>query len=172
MIPVLSHRECYVHCQFQFISQSSITEQLQNIDNFCLMNHPQVWTTINKTEIDLSLLPVGKVSLTDWYIYPGLFSDHLAVLLEIQHQHNTESVSVPKRWFALHADWELYQEHITTDTTSITWTYIDINEANITKAILESAELSILKSLEKTSITPYWNITWELGGQITVAISN
>ena len=60
-----------------------LNEQLQNLDNFCLMNHPQVWTTINKTAIDLSLLPVDIVPLTDWSIYPGLLSHHLAVLLEI-----------------------------------------------------------------------------------------
>ena len=49
-------------------------------NNFCLMNHPQVWITINKTAIDLSVLPVDIVPLTDWSIYPGLLSDHLAVL--------------------------------------------------------------------------------------------
>ena len=70
--------------------------QIQNLDHFCLMNHSQVWTTINKTEIDLSILPVDMVPLTDGSIYPGLLIDHLAVLLEIQHQHNTERVSVLK----------------------------------------------------------------------------
>ena len=115
-------------------------EQLHNLDNFCLMNHTQVWTTINKTEIDLSLLPVDMVPLTDGSIYPGLLSDHIAVLLEIQHQHNTERVSVPKRFLTQHADWELYREHITTAAKSIEWTYIDIetNEANITTSIIDS----------------------------------
>ena len=56
--------------------------QLQNIDNFCLMNHPQVLTTINNTEID-SILPVDMVPFADRSISPGLFSDHLAILLEI-----------------------------------------------------------------------------------------
>ena len=69
-----------------------LNEQLQNHDNVCLMNHPQVWTTINKTEIDLSLL-----------------RDHIAVLLEIQHQPSPDIVSVPKRWLTQHADWELYR---------------------------------------------------------------
>ena len=71
-----------------------LNEQLQNIDNFCKL---QVWTTINKMEIDLSVPPVDIVPLTDWSIYSGLLSDHLAVLLEIQHQHNTERASFPKR---------------------------------------------------------------------------
>ena len=119
---------------------------MNNFNNFCLMNLLQVWTTINKTEIDLSLHTVGIVPLTNWSIYPGLLSDHLAVLLEIQHQHITGRVSVPKRWLTQHADWELYREHITTATTSIEWTDIDTSEANITKAILEAAELSIPKS--------------------------
>ena len=74
-----------------------LNEQLQNPENFCLMNHPQVWTTINKLAIDLSLLPVDIVPLMDCSINPGLLSDHLAVLLEIQHQRNTKRVSVPKR---------------------------------------------------------------------------
>ena len=133
-----------------------LNEQLQNLDNFCLMNHRQVWTTINKTAIDLSLLSVDIVPLAIWSIYPGIPSDHLAVVLEIQHQHNTERVSVPKRWLTQHADGDLYREHITTATTSIELTYIDTNEANITKAILEAAELPIPKSSGKTSTTPYW----------------
>ena len=45
---------------------------------------------------------------------------------------------------------------MTTATTSIEWTYIDTNEAYITKAILEAAELSIPKSSGKTSATSYW----------------
>ena len=67
-----------------------LNEQLQNLVNFCLMNHPQFWTTMNKTEIDVSLLPVDIVPLTNGSIHPGLVSDHFAVQLEIQHQHNTE----------------------------------------------------------------------------------
>ena len=33
-------------------------------------------------------------------------------------------VSVPKRWLTPHADSELHEEHITTCTTNIEWTYI------------------------------------------------
>ena len=120
------------------------------------MNHPKAWTTINETVIDLSIIPVEMGPLTDWSIYPGLLSDHLAVLQEIQHQYNTVRVSVPKKWLTQHADWELYREHITTATTNIEWTFIDTNETNITNAILEAAELSIPKSTRKTSTTPYW----------------
>ena len=47
-----------------------LNEQLQILDDLCLMNHPQVWTTINKTAIDISLIPVDMVPLTDWSIYP------------------------------------------------------------------------------------------------------
>ena len=36
------------------------------------------------------------------------------------------------------------------------WTDVDTNETNITKAILEDADLSIPKSSGKTSATPYW----------------
>ena len=126
-----------------------LNEQLQDRDNFCLMNHPQVWTTTYKTAIDLSLLPVDMAPLTNWSIYPGLLSDHLAVLLEIQLQHIPERVSVPKRWLTQHAEWELYREHITTTTTNIEWTDVDTNEINITKAILEAAELAIPKSSGK-----------------------
>ena len=81
-----------------------LNDQLQDLDNFCLMNHPQVWTTINNTPIDLSILPVDMVPLTDWSIYRGLLSNHIAVQLDIQHQHNTERVSVPTKWLTQHAD--------------------------------------------------------------------
>ena len=66
-----------------------LNEQLQNLDNFCIINHSQVWTTTNKTAIDLSLIPVDIVPLTDWSIYQ--FAS-----LEIQHHYSTERVSVPK----------------------------------------------------------------------------
>ena len=128
-----------------------LNEQIQDLDNFCLMNHPQVWTTVNKTVIDLSLVPVDMAPLTSWSIYPGLLSDHLAVLLEIRPQHTPGRVAVPKIWLTQHADWELYREHIMTSTTSIERTDVDTNEANITKAILEAAELAIPKSSGKTS---------------------
>ena len=43
-----------------------------------------------------------------------------------------------------------------TSTANIEWTDVDTNEANITKAILEAAELAIPKSSGKTSAAPYW----------------
>ena len=86
-----------------------LNEQLQNLDKFCLMNHPQVWATINKTAIHLSLILVDIVQLTDWSIYTGLLSDHIAVLLEIQTNttlkefrsqrdgsHNTQTGNLPR----------------------------------------------------------------------------
>ena len=77
-------------CRYHNRAGRLLNEQLQHLDNFCLMNHPQVWTMINNTAIDLSLLPVDIAPLTNWSIYPGLLSDHLAVLLEIQYQHILE----------------------------------------------------------------------------------
>ena len=145
-----------VWCRYNNRAGRQLNEQLRNLDNFCLMNHPQVWTTIYNTAIDLSLVPVDFAPLTNWSIYPGLLSDHLAVQLEIQHQHIPERVSVPKRWLTQHADWKLYRERITTTTTNIEWTDVDTNETNITKAILEAAEVSIPKSSGKTTATPYW----------------
>ena len=132
-----------------------LNDQSQDLDHFCLMNHPQVWITVNKTVIDLSLVSVDMAPLTSWSIYPGLLSDNLAVLLEIRPQHIPGRVAVPKRWLTQHADWELYRDHIMT-STSIKWTDVDTNEANITNAILEAAELAIPKSSGKTSATPYW----------------
>ena len=45
-------------CRYQNSAGRLLNEQLQHLDNFCLMTHPQVWTTINNTAIDLSLFPV------------------------------------------------------------------------------------------------------------------
>ena len=83
----------------------------EDLQNFCLVNHPQVWTTIKMTEIDLSLFPVDNVPLTYWSIYPVILT-----ALDIQHQHNPEKVSVPKTWLTQHAYREFYREHITTAT--------------------------------------------------------
>ena len=144
-----------------------LNEQLQNRDNFCLMNHMQVWTTINKMAIDLSLLPVDIAPLTNGSKYPGLLSNHLAVLLGIQHQHSPKRVLVPKKWLTH------YREYITTSTTSIQLTDVDTNEANITKAILEAAELAIPKSSGKPSGKHHTGrTTWELGWPSAVTIPN
>ena len=89
-------------------------------------------------------------------LYPGLHSDHLAVLLEIQPQNTPGRVVVPRRWRTQHADWELYREHMMASTANIEWADVDTNEANITRAILEAAELAIPKSSGKTSAAPYW----------------
>ena len=145
-------------CRANIRAGHLLNEQIQDLDNFCLMNHPQVWSTVNKSVIDLSLVPVDMAPLTSWSIYPGLLSDHLAVLLDIRHQYITGRVAVPKRWLTQHADWELYREHIMTSTTSIEWTDMDTNEANITifKGYPRGAELSIPKSSGKISATLYW----------------
>ena len=116
-----------------------LNEQIQDLDNFCLMNHPQVWTTVNKTAIDLSIVPADMAPSTSWSIYPGLLSDHLAVQLEIQVRTTPGRVAGLKRWRTQHADWELYREHMMAST-----------------AILEAAELAIPKSSGKTSAAPYW----------------
>ena len=51
-------------------------------------------------------------------------------------------------------------------TTGIEWTYIDINESNITKDILVATELSIPKSPEKPHQQHNTGrTTWELGWQ-------
>ena len=92
------------------------------------MNHPKVWTTINKTPIDLSFLPVDMVPLTGWAIYPGLLSDHLAVLLEIQHQHNTTIVQSQRDG-----------SHNTQTGNSTKNILRQLQQTNITKAIPETA---------------------------------
>ena len=97
------------------------------------------------TVIYLSLLAVGIFLLTAWSIYHRLFIDHLSVLLEIIHKHNNERGTVPKRWLTQHADCE----HIAEATTNMKLKDIDTNEANITKAILEAAVISIPKSSGK-----------------------
>ena len=89
------------------------------------MNHPQVWTTINKTEIDLSSLP-------------GLLSNQLAVLLEIPLKEFKSQRDGPHKTqtgnFTENTLQQLQQ-----------WTDMDTNKADITNAILEAAELSIRK---------------------------
>ena len=137
------------------------------------MNHPQVWTTVNKTVFDLSLVPVDIAPLTSWSIYHGLLSNHLAVLLDIRHQHIPGRVAVPKRWLTQHADWELNREHIMTSITSIEWTYVDTNEANIAKAILEAEELATPKSSGKKHQQRHTGGTaWESAWPSTVTIPN
>ena len=133
-----------------------LNEQIQDLDNFCLMNHPQVWTTVYKTAIDLSIVPADMAPSTSWSIYPGLLSDHIAVLLEIQLRNTPGRVAGPRRWRTQHADWELYREHMMASTANIEWADVETNEANITRAILEVAELAIPKSSRKTSAAPYW----------------
>ena len=133
-----------------------LNEQIQDLDNFCLMNHPQVWTTVYKTVIDLSIVPADMAPSTSWSIYPGLLSDHLAVQLEIQVRNTPGRVAGLKRWRTQHADWELYREHMMASTAKMEWADVETNEANITRAILEAAELAIPKSSGKTSAAPYW----------------
>ena len=151
-------------CKYHNRAARLLNEQLRNIDNFCLMNHPKVWTTIKKTEIGRLLLPVGMVPLTDWLIYTGLVSDHLAVPLEIQYQHKTERVSVPKRWLIQHTDWKLYREHITTATTNVEWADIDTSESNITKDILETRRHYQQTNTNGTSACPQHHNILRTGG--------
>ena len=57
-------------------------------------------------------------------------------------------------------------------TANIEWADVETNEANITRAILEAAELAIPKSSGKTSAAPYGGTTWESGWPRTGTIPN
>ena len=115
-----------------------LNEQLQNLDIFCLMNHPQVWTTINKTAIDLSLLMIDILPLTSWWIYPGLLSDHLAVLLEIQ-QYGTRS----------HTDAKMEQQHTLETHTDMVNVVLTWKEQSV--KLPEGRELQNEALCERTS---------------------
>ena len=52
-----------------------LNDQLQNHENFCLMNHQHVWIALNKTAIDHSLISVDMVPIRYGSIYHGLVSD-------------------------------------------------------------------------------------------------
>ena len=131
-----------------------LINQLRNLDSFYLMNHPQVWTTTKRTVVDLSLVPADMSSASDWSIYPGMLSDHLAV--QIKHSHSINSKIRPRRWLTDHANWEHYSQNITDATIDLEWQDMDTNETSITTAILNFASATIPRSSGKSSTIPYW----------------
>ena len=126
-----------------------LINQLRNLDSFYLINHPQVWTTTKRTVVDLAIVPVDMSSATDWSIYPGMVSDHLAVQIKIQHTHSSNIPTRPRSWLTDQANWQQYRQNITDATIDIEWQDMDTNETNITAAILNSAS-------GKSSTRPYW----------------
>ena len=76
------------------------------------MNTPHVSTTVHDTVIDLSLVSNEMAANTYWSDYPGLVSDHLAVLLTIVNTRPPDSTPRPKRWLLELADWDKYKDEL------------------------------------------------------------
>ena len=135
------------------------------------MNHPQVWTTINKSAIDLSLF---RRTWLNQQAGPST-RDFLVIILrptgDTSPNHPWKSCG-PKEMAHTHADWDLYRDHMMASTANMEWADVETNEANITRAILEAAELAIPKSSGKTSAAPYWRTTWESGWPRTATTPN
>ena len=71
---------------------------------------------------------VSMSSVTDWSIYPGMLSDHLAVQIKIQHAHVNNNETRPRRWLTDQANWDQYRQNIIKATIDIEWQDIDTNE--------------------------------------------
>ena len=76
-------------CRANNAAGSSLNDQLVQLDTHILMNTPHVSTTVHDTVIDLSLVSNEMAANTYWSIYPGLVSDHLAVMHTLVNVHQT-----------------------------------------------------------------------------------
>ena len=99
-------------CRNNNAAGSSLNDQLVQLDTHSLMNTPHLSTTVHDTGIDLSLVSNEMAAKTYWSIYPGLVSDHLAVMLTIVNTTPPDSTPRPKRWLLELADWDKYKDEL------------------------------------------------------------
>ena len=58
-----------------------LLDQIENSNEYVIMNKPQIPTTQYRTTIDLTIVHSSIAALSEWSIYDNLISDHYPILL-------------------------------------------------------------------------------------------
>ena len=144
-------------CRAANASGNILRDQLDRSNNCILLNHPQVWTTVNDSVLDLAVCSPSLAAITDWDTLPELTSDHIAVQLNIHSAFTYTEIHVPKKYATKRADWQIYREELTTQLTNFdTSTSMEDNVDALYEAISKAADKAMPSNTGKQFICKYW----------------
>ena len=144
-----AHSPAWAHPDYNSLGE--IVEEIMIENNLLLLNNGEA-THLNKatgnwSAIDLTFSK-GMTNATDWHTHPDLAnSDHLPIVFSL-HRWNNSAIAPEPRFQEHKADWDRFQQ--LSENISI-----DLQESEpittFTHAILQVAERSIPKSIEKST---------------------
>ena len=91
-------------CRSNNASGQDLKSQLDNTNDFVLLNEPQVWTTTYETAIDLAICSRALAAFADWSSFPSLVSDHIAVKVTIHKAFTYNGYNHNQSYLSKHAD--------------------------------------------------------------------
>ena len=158
-------------CRSNNASGQDLKSQLDNTNDFVLLNEPQVWTTTYETAIDLAICSRALAAFADWSSFPSLVSDHIAIKVTIHKAFTYNGYNHNQGYLSKHADWDKYSSEITRQLQEVdTARDMDTSLANLTEIILKAADAAIPKKKATPHIYKYW--TKNPGVQMAKRLSN
>ena len=135
----------------------NIVSQLENMDNYVVLNADQQVTTTSGSSIDITIAHARIAARSTWEVLDKLVSDHFAVCTTMHFDHIERDKFKP-RWLMERANWPAFTSTITDLIQANTHTSDDINimAHNLTETLTKAANLHIPKSKPGGPKRKYW----------------
>ena len=133
-----------------------IVKQLEELDNYVILNENQHATTKYDTAIDITVLHSSLAAHSQWEVMSSLASDHFPICTTIA----TKKLAQPQRqqrWMLHRADWPAFQRKVELLLTQTNITG-DINQMahTMTDILVRAANDHIPKTTSKSKVRMYW----------------
>ena len=133
-----------------------IVKQLEELDNYVILNENQHATTKYDTAIDITVLYSSLAAHSQWEVMSSLASDHFPICTTIA----TKKLAQPQRqqrWMLHKADWPAFQRKVDLLLTQTNITG-DINQMahTMTDILVRAANDHIPKTTSKSKVRMYW----------------
>ena len=135
----------------------NIVSQLENMDNYVVLNADQQVTTTSGSSIDITIAHARIAARSTWEVLDKLVSDHFAVCTTMHFDHIERDKFKP-RWLMERANWPAFTSTIADLIQANTHTSDDINimAHNLTETLTKAANLHIPKSKPGGPKRKYW----------------
>ena len=133
-----------------------IVKQLEELDNYVILNENQHATTKYDTAIDITVLHSSLAAQSQWEVMSSLASDHFPICTTIA----TKKLAQPQRqqrWMLHRADWPAFQQKVELLLTQTNITG-NINQMahTMTDILVRAANDHIPKTTSKSKVRMYW----------------
>ena len=134
----------------------AIMNQLEQLDDYVILNEDQQATTTYDTAIDVTIVHSRFAARSKWEVMSSLVSDHLGICTMLYTQDLPPEQHHPQ-WILHKADWSAFKQKIST-LLADTELALDVNEMaqKLTDILTQAANESIPKSSCNAKKRMYW----------------